>query len=183
MRVGDPDGHGRYGHLEETSEGLVCHDCGRPYRHLATHVRLSHGYTDAMHYRKDHGLKRKQRMVSRSTSDALKASYARHRDAHLAALESSRDTAAATDASRTVRTTPGEWAPAARASRQAHLTSRRGRGLTGSEREWLGDDLDMTEWCRRARVILQDPAISQTSMSRSLGLSDEAVNQRLRRYP
>ena len=29
MELGDADGHGRYGMLDETSDGLVCHECGR----------------------------------------------------------------------------------------------------------------------------------------------------------
>ena len=28
MRVGDPDGHGRFGMLDEVGGRLVCHECG-----------------------------------------------------------------------------------------------------------------------------------------------------------
>jgi hypothetical protein len=30
MRVGDPDGHGRFGMLDEVGGRLVCHECGSP---------------------------------------------------------------------------------------------------------------------------------------------------------
>lgn len=44
MDYAAPDGYGRYGILDTTDDGLlICHECGRPCRHLATHARLAHG--------------------------------------------------------------------------------------------------------------------------------------------
>jgi hypothetical protein len=36
LSLGDPDGYGRYGVLEEQPGGLVCHECGR-----ASHTRTA----------------------------------------------------------------------------------------------------------------------------------------------
>ena len=38
MELGDADGHGRYGMLDETSDGLVCHECGRAFPNLGLHT-------------------------------------------------------------------------------------------------------------------------------------------------
>lgn len=58
MRVGDEDGHGRYGVLDEDADGLLCHECGRRFSHLGLHVYKAHGLT-AEEYRKVHGLGRR----------------------------------------------------------------------------------------------------------------------------
>lgn len=58
MHVGDEDGHGRYGVLDEDVEGLLCHECGRRYAHLGLHVYKAHGLT-AKEYRAEHGLGRR----------------------------------------------------------------------------------------------------------------------------
>lgn len=184
MRVGDPDGHGRYGHLDQDEDGLlICHDCGRGFAQLATHARYSHGYAGAADYRQAHGLRRTEKMAAPSMRANLSAAYDRHRDVHMEALERSRTPDKATARSVEVRTMPGEWSPAARVSRAEHLRSRRGRDVTDAERDHLGDDLPMGEWCRRARAILRDPTISKASMGISLGWSAGTVQQRLRRYP
>ena len=43
MELGDADGHGRYGMLDETSDGLVCHECGRAFPNLGLHAWRGHG--------------------------------------------------------------------------------------------------------------------------------------------
>jgi hypothetical protein len=63
MRVGDPDGHGQYGMLHEAPEGLLCHECGQPHRHLGLHVWRAHGITTAQ-YREAHGLLRSRGLVA-----------------------------------------------------------------------------------------------------------------------
>ncbi len=47
MRVGERDGYGRYGMLDETSDGLLCHECGQRFTHLGLHVYRRHGMTAA----------------------------------------------------------------------------------------------------------------------------------------
>lgn len=184
MRVGDPDGHGRYGYIDHDSDGLlICHDCGKGCAQLATHARYAHGYASAADYRQAHGLRRSEKLAAPAARQRMSQAYERNRDLHLEALEKSRDPERANARSVQVRTTPGQWSPAARVSFAEHLRSRRGRGVTEEERAMLGDDLPMDEWCRRAREILQDPTISVTSMSLSLGWSAATVQQRLRRYP
>lgn len=184
MRVGDPDGFGRYGFIDVDEGGLlICHDCGGGYAQLATHVRYAHGYANAAAYRQAHGLRRSEKLAAASARASMAKAYDKNRDAHLAALAAHRDPDKARAQSVRVRTTPGQWSPAARVARVEYLRSQRGRGVTDKERAWLGDDVPLEEWCRRARVILQDPSISQTSMSLSLGFSAATVHQRLRRYP
>lgn len=63
MKLGDNDGHGRYGMLDETSDGLVCHDCGRAFPNLGLHAWRGHGMTAAQ-YRETHGLQRRRGLVS-----------------------------------------------------------------------------------------------------------------------
>jgi hypothetical protein len=63
LNSGDPDGHGRYGMLEELPEGLVCHLCGRPFPNLGVHAYRGHGITAAQ-YREQHGLQRRAGLVS-----------------------------------------------------------------------------------------------------------------------
>lgn len=55
MRVGDRDGFGEFGVLDESSDGLLCHECGRRFAHLGLHVTRAHGLPAAA-YRQAHGL-------------------------------------------------------------------------------------------------------------------------------
>jgi hypothetical protein len=63
MELGDTDGHGHYGLLDETSDGLVCHECGHAFPHLGLHAWRGHGMT-ADQYRETHGLQRRRGIVS-----------------------------------------------------------------------------------------------------------------------
>jgi hypothetical protein len=65
-RVGDADGHGLFGVLDEPDDGLLCHDCGWRGQHLGLHVYRAHGLT-ASGYRYAHGLKRTRGLVAAST--------------------------------------------------------------------------------------------------------------------
>lgn len=58
MKLGDVDGHGRYGLLEEVVGGLVCHLCGHAFANLGLHAWRGHGVT-ADQYREAHGLQRR----------------------------------------------------------------------------------------------------------------------------
>ena len=55
LRVGDRDGFGRYGLVDETDDGLLCHECGGCFRHLGLHAFRAHGLT-ADEFRVAHGL-------------------------------------------------------------------------------------------------------------------------------
>lgn len=57
MNVGDRDGFGRYGVVDEDDAGLLCHECGRRFAHLGLHAWRSHGMS-AVDYRQAHGLSR-----------------------------------------------------------------------------------------------------------------------------
>lgn len=63
MLVGDVDGYGEYGVLDEDGDGLLCHDCGHRFTHLGLHVWRAHGVT-ADEYREVHGLGRRGLVVS-----------------------------------------------------------------------------------------------------------------------
>jgi len=68
---GDPDGFGRYGIVEETSDGLTCHDCGHGYGHLGLHVYKAHGIK-AADYKVAHGLRRTKGLISRDIQDKIR---------------------------------------------------------------------------------------------------------------
>lgn len=55
LNVGDLDGRGRFGTVEETEDGLVCHECGKASAHLGLHAFRGHGIT-AADYRRQHGV-------------------------------------------------------------------------------------------------------------------------------
>lgn len=65
MEVGDADGFGRYGAVDEDAGGLLCHECGERFAHLGLHAYRAHGMTAAA-YRSAHGLGRRG-LVARST--------------------------------------------------------------------------------------------------------------------
>jgi len=61
-RLGEPDGHGRYGVLDGDGERLLCHECGRWYVGLSVHSFQAHGLT-AAEYRAAHGLPRRLGLI------------------------------------------------------------------------------------------------------------------------
>lgn len=96
LRVGDPDGFGRYGVLDEDADGLLCHECGRRFVHLGLHAWKAHGST-AREYRREHGLARSRGLVASSTREALVAN-ARKAFATKTRFVDARDPAAASAA-------------------------------------------------------------------------------------
>ncbi|WP_446666624.1 MucR family transcriptional regulator [Flexivirga sp. B27] len=96
MNLGDRDGHGHYGVLDEDSDGLLCHECGRRFTHLGLHAWKGHGIT-AADYRQEHGLARSRGLVATSTRNAL-THNARRSFATKKAFLTNRDPAAATAA-------------------------------------------------------------------------------------
>lgn len=98
MQVGQPDGHGRYGHLEEHADGLLCHECGKRYRSLAAHAYGSHGMT-ADQYRAEHGIPQRVTLIAGDMKDALsEASTRRIGTDAWRRLEEARDPTAAAHA-------------------------------------------------------------------------------------
>ncbi|MEU4607495.1 CGNR zinc finger domain-containing protein [Kribbella sp. NPDC023972] len=75
MKVGDEDGHGLYGLLEETADGLVCHECGRALPNLGLHAWRGHGMTAAQ-YREKHGLQRRRGLVASTLRARIQANAA-----------------------------------------------------------------------------------------------------------
>lgn len=76
LKVGDQDGHGQYGVLDEDADGLLCHECGDRFAHLGLHVWKRHGVT-ASEYRETHGLSRRRGLVVSSTREAITANAKR----------------------------------------------------------------------------------------------------------
>jgi hypothetical protein len=126
MGVGDEDGHGRYGVLDEDADGLLCHECGRRFAHLGLHVYKAHGLT-AKVYRTAHGLGRRG-LVAEATRRTI-AENARKRLPRNTAFVQNRDPAKAT----AVRLEAGSvFSPAGlEAMRQANI-ARRGKQRLGT---------------------------------------------------
>lgn len=179
-----PDGYGRYGILDTTDDGLlICHECGHPCRHLATHARLAHGIT-AADYRAAHGLGISRPLVAEVVSQRMRDAWETHREAHLAALEASRDPESARSASPIGHRGPqGTRRPEVLAGYQARGRARRGRALTPEETATLGDGLDLTAWADAARALLALEGVTATSIAAASGIAVPTVHQRLRRYP
>ena len=184
MKYGAADGHGRYGVLDVDEEGrLICHECGRSWRHLGTHARQAHGLMPA-DYRASHGLGMSTPLVSSALADRMRQAWQRHETEHLAALEAARDPDRARESSPVGhKGSRGTSRPEVLAGYQARARARRGRGLTPEEVESLGDGLDLQAWADAARVLLSDPAVSSRSLAEACDIAPATVQQRLRRYP
>lgn len=179
MDYAAPDGYGRYGILDTTDDGLlICHECGRPCRHLATHARLAHGIT-AADYRAAHGLGISRPLVAETVSQRMRDSWETHREAHLTALEQTRDPDTARRSSPARRPARAE----VRAGYLARGRARRGRDLTPEETATLGDGLDLAAWADAARTLLALEGVTATSIAAASGIAVPTVHQRLRRYP
>ena len=71
MAYGDVDGFGRFGVLDETVDGLACHQCAWRGTHLGLHAAKVHG--SAAEYRVRHGLRRSKGLVAEATRATIKA--------------------------------------------------------------------------------------------------------------
>ena len=69
MKPGDRDGYGRYGYLDGDETHIVCHECGKLYRALGTHLMKAHDMT-AAEYKQAHGLPRGMGLVAPETRRA-----------------------------------------------------------------------------------------------------------------
>lgn len=175
MQVGDIDGYGRYGLIDEDDGGLLCHECGRRYKHLSTHIAMGHKIRVA-DYRRAHGLHAKRPLAARSVRENMRRSWDEHRDQHLADLDKYRDPSKAIEASR--EATRNKSAGATAGQRDS-LQRRRGRPLTEDETTALQSTATISEWCQVAYQILDDPAVSVNSLARSIGMDRGTAHHRL----
>ncbi len=174
---GAPDGHGRYGILDRRPEDgrVLCHECGRWWHHLATHLAQGHGIR-AADYRRAHGLSTGTALIGAQVRDALsEASSQPDRVERLAAV---RDP----DRARAGMTRAGQWAPELVAGRQARAAARR-IDLTAAQLNELGDVTDIAGWAARARALMARDAVTAAAIARACGLATGTVSQRLRRHP
>ncbi|WP_072688402.1 MucR family transcriptional regulator [Rhodococcus marinonascens] len=71
-QVGDADGFGNYGVIDETADGLLCHECGARARGLGVHVYKQHGMT-AREYKVQHGFPVRKSLLPIDTQELLAA--------------------------------------------------------------------------------------------------------------
>ena len=69
-QVGEPDGHGLFGVLDEDADGLLCHICGWRGPHLGLHAYKGHGMR-ARQYKLEHGLRRSKGLVAAAVLEKL----------------------------------------------------------------------------------------------------------------
>lgn len=185
MKYGDPDGHGHYGMLETDEDGLlVCHECGEPWQHLATHARATHSLL-AADYRERHGLARTRTLVAPATADRMRDAWEDNREAHMSAIEQARDPQKARLRSPVGHKGQGRGssAPEVLAGYQQRARARRGRKLTTEEAATLGGGLDLQAWADAARVLLEQDGVTSRSLAEASDIAVSTVAQRLRRYP
>lgn len=178
MEVGDIDGFGRYGIVDENENGILCHTCGKRYRHLATHLTMGHGDTVA-DYRARHGLAAKRRLVAQSVRARMSEKWYVNEELHLADLDKHRDPLKAVRASVPYSK---QRSAGAKASRDQYLRSRAGRPLTDKEKARLDAARDVAEWSTIALEILEDLTVSVKSLARSTGVKTVTAEARIRRY-
>lgn len=174
---GGPDGHGRFGILDRRAQDgrVLCHECGRWWHHLATHLAQGHGIRAAA-YRQAHGLSSGTALVGTRVHDALSA--ASSDPARIELLATVRDP----DRARAGMTSRGQWAPELVAGRQARGTAQRVE-LTTEQLAELGDVTDIPSWAARVRVLMDRDGVPAAAVARASGLATGTVSQRLRRHP
>lgn len=128
--IGEPDGHGQYGVVDENADGLLCHECGRRFTHLGLHAWRRHEVS-AADYRQAHGLSRVRGLVASETRSMIVANAQRTYSSK-AQFVASRDPAAATAARLELGT---GMSPAGLAASR----TRRGRGRRGT--------VVVCQWC------------------------------------
>jgi hypothetical protein len=133
--VGEPDGFGHYGVLEETEDGLLCASCGWVGAHLGLHAFKAHGVT-ANDYRPRFGLLRSRGPVAAETRARIRAN-ARDGLAARPTFVAKRDPAAATQERLRARRPATAEEVASRDARMS-LIGRRGRIDTVITCEWCG---------------------------------------------
>lgn len=112
--IGSPSGHGQWGILERTEDGVLCHECGQWRESIGAHL-AAHDMT-AAEYRQRHGLARMQPLVSlRLSREQSERARSRLGSPAWQRLEEARDPAGAAAARESLH----DPAPAVRAARSA----------------------------------------------------------------
>ncbi|ANY10522.1 MucR family transcriptional regulator [Pseudonocardia sp. HH130630-07] len=175
--VGAADTYGRYGVLDRDADTgrVLCHECGRWWLHLGTHLARAHGIR-AADYRAAHGLSSGTALVGGGVRDKLSVSSSRPE--RLAHLQTVRDP----DRARAGMTQSGQRAPELVAGRSARARARR-RDPSPEQVAELRGVTDVGEWARRAWVLIERDGVSAQGIARVLGISKATVDARLRRYP
>lgn len=171
-RVGDVDGFGRYGILEETPDGLLCHDCGWVGAHLGLHAYRAHGErADA--YKSRHGLLRSRGLVAAPVRSTIQAN-ARAGLAGRSTFVTNRDPAAAT-AARLRQGLPAS--PQEVASRDARMSAvgRRGRLGTVVRCAWCGIQFCPLFSAKRRRFCSKSCASRATRARKNQGQPRDGV--------
>lgn len=163
----------RHGYLDEHDGRLICHECGRTFLHLATHIRLAHGLT-AAEYRAAHGLGVTTALVAPMTSARMSERASRpERLAHLATIRDPEKLAAH-------RGKPS-WRPeAVRRSVERGEAAR--RDVPAQLAAQLPPWIDLLAWTRAAHDII-DAGYSINALARAVDRPAVTVGQRLRRHP
>jgi len=176
-KIGDQLGHAEFGRVVTDLDGdLICGECGRPCKQLATHLRYSHNMS-AEQYREKYGLGRTTKLVSESVRQKNSEAANRRIDEIVRKFDATRRPDLATEASR-----GKPWTPETRAKRQAQAKARRTPDLTPSQVEMLGTGLDLQAWADAARKLLAD-GVSIAAIARAADIMPSTVRQRINRYP
>ena len=96
--VGSPSGHGAYEVLNDDGTTVACRECGRRFASVGAHLAGGHGGMSAKEYRRAHGLRQGDALVSGGVSQALSAAARQRVEAAgpaWRALEEARDPGAA----------------------------------------------------------------------------------------
>ncbi|GAA1463388.1 MucR family transcriptional regulator [Williamsia maris] len=72
MRLGERDGFGRFGDLDDDGATVLCHECGRRLKSIAAHVVRVHDIP-ARDYKVRHGLPLGQALCSKAVSERMSA--------------------------------------------------------------------------------------------------------------
>ena len=149
-RVGDPSGHGVWGVVERSEDGVMCHECGQRFARLGVHLARAHELT-VRRYRDRHGIADEESLAIASVGRPRRRAHPCWRCG-------------------TILTVPGKLCPDCRVARRVELEARRAaraepkppkpprwRRLTLEERDQLlrvapGDLGSLIESLQRSRV-------------------------------
>ncbi|WP_081477409.1 MucR family transcriptional regulator [Kocuria rhizophila] len=165
VNVGEKDGHGHYGVVDEEADGLLCHECGRRFTHLGLHAWKRHELT-AAEYREAHGLARSRGLVASGIRETL-AENARRSLPTKSGFLAARDPAAASEArlSNAVSMSPAGLA----ASRSKPGHSRKGTAVVCA---WCGTEFCPLSGAKKRRFCSRSCASrSARSVDRSADLT------------
>ncbi|MEO6702586.1 MAG: MucR family transcriptional regulator [Jatrophihabitantaceae bacterium] len=175
-RVGDRDGYGRFGELDDDGQTVLCHECGRRRRSLGRHIRV-HGMT-AAEYRQAHGLSTGCSLIGAELRGRL-SELTRSHPTSLAALAAHRDVHRA----RAAVTAEGHHRPQRQAIRRrtAHH-ARLGRELSSADKAALTRAESVRAWCMVVHQLVATGA-SVRGIATQTGISPATAAGRIARYP